>query len=158
MSYHDPNQDKHFADRVENKVHVVPANGSAAVETRSELRVTTPPEVCGMGHRMKRKEDPRFLRGKGNYVDDIKLPGMLYMDIVRSPYAHARITNIDPSAALAIPAARIHRAQSLLDFDRSPNINDTTLEAADERFRIAGVRFVWCVPRRAPCCRVRGAT
>lgn len=103
MSYHDPNQDKHFADRVENKVHVVPANGSAAVETRSELRVTTPPEVCGMGHRMKRKEDPRFLRGKGNYVDDIKLPGMLYMDIVRSPYAHARITNIDPSAALAIP-------------------------------------------------------
>ncbi len=51
----------------------------------------TSPEVCGMGHSMKRKEDPRFLRGKGNYVDDIKLPGMLYMDIVRSPYAHAKI-------------------------------------------------------------------
>lgn len=103
MSYHDPNQDKHFGERVENKVHVVPANGSAAVETLSEVRITTPPEVCGMGHRMKRKEDPRFIRGKGNFVDDVKLPGMLYMDIVRSPYAHARITNIDPSAALAIP-------------------------------------------------------
>ena len=56
-----------------------------------------------MGHRMKRKEDPRFIQGKGNYVDDVKLPGMLYMDIVRSPYAHAKITNIDASAALKIP-------------------------------------------------------
>jgi carbon-monoxide dehydrogenase large subunit len=49
---------------------------------------------------MKRKEDPRFIRGKGRYVDDLKLPGMLYMDIVRSPYAHARILDIDASAAL----------------------------------------------------------
>ncbi|NIU19257.1 MAG: molybdopterin-dependent oxidoreductase, partial [Actinobacteria bacterium] len=56
-----------------------------------------------MGHRMKRKEDPRFIRGKGRYVDDIKLPGMLYMDIVRSPYAHARIVDIDASEALAMP-------------------------------------------------------
>ncbi|MFW6070483.1 MAG: molybdopterin cofactor-binding domain-containing protein, partial [bacterium] len=55
-----------------------------------------------MGHRMKRKEDPRFIQGKGRYVDDIKLPGMLYMDIVRSPYAHARIVDIDASEALAM--------------------------------------------------------
>ncbi|MDQ4078913.1 MAG: aerobic carbon-monoxide dehydrogenase large subunit, partial [Chloroflexota bacterium] len=53
-----------------------------------------------MGHRMKRKEDPRFIQGKGRYVDDVKLPGMLYMDIVRSPYAHARILDIDATAAL----------------------------------------------------------
>ena len=59
--------------------------------------------VRGMGHSVKRKEDARFLRGKGNYVDDIKLPGMLYMDIVRSPYAHANITRIDASRALALP-------------------------------------------------------
>ena len=59
--------------------------------------------IHGMGHSVKRKEDPRFLRGKGNYVDDIKLPGMLYMDIVRSPYAHAKITRIDASKALALP-------------------------------------------------------
>jgi aerobic carbon-monoxide dehydrogenase large subunit len=45
----------------------------------------TSPEVGGMGHSMKRKEDGRFLRGKGNYVDDVVLPDMLYMDIVRSP-------------------------------------------------------------------------
>ena len=63
--------------------------------------MTTP--IRGMGHSVKRKEDPRFLRGKGNYVDDIKLPGMLYMDIVRSPYAHANITKIDASKALALP-------------------------------------------------------
>jgi carbon-monoxide dehydrogenase large subunit len=52
---------------------------------------------------MRRKEDPRFIRGKGNYVDDIQLPGMLYMDIVRSPYAHAKIKKIDTSKALKIP-------------------------------------------------------
>ena len=59
--------------------------------------------VSGLGHSMKRKEDARFLQGKGNYVDDVKLPGMLYMDIVRSPYAHAKILNIDSSEALKIP-------------------------------------------------------
>src|SRR6476646_7422068 len=57
----------------------------------------------GMCKSVKRKEDPRFLRGKGTYIDDVKLPGMLYLDIVRSPYAHARITNIDAEAALALP-------------------------------------------------------
>ncbi|HEX8731725.1 MAG TPA: aerobic carbon-monoxide dehydrogenase large subunit [Ktedonobacterales bacterium] len=64
---------------------------------------TDTPEIHGMGHSVKRKEDARFLRGKGHYVDDIKLPGMLYMDIVRSPYAHANITKIDASKALALP-------------------------------------------------------
>jgi carbon-monoxide dehydrogenase large subunit len=60
-------------------------------------------EINGLGHSMKRKEDPRFLQGKGNYIDDIKLPGMLWLDIVRSPYAHARIKNIDTSKAAKIP-------------------------------------------------------
>jgi len=60
-------------------------------------------EVGGMGHSIKRKEDPRFIRGKGNYVDDIQLPGMLHMDIVRSPFAHAKIVKIDTEKALKIP-------------------------------------------------------
>src|SRR5574341_1667701 len=60
-------------------------------------------EIHGMGHSMKRKEDPRFLQGKGNYVDDIKLPDMLYLDIVRSPYAHARIKSIKTDKALKVP-------------------------------------------------------
>src|SRR5205085_6836867 len=59
--------------------------------------------VCGMGHSMKRKEDPRFIRGRGNYVDDVTLPGMLHMDIVRSPYAHAKIKSINAERALKIP-------------------------------------------------------
>jgi carbon-monoxide dehydrogenase large subunit len=56
-----------------------------------------------MGHSMKRKEDPRLIRGQGRYVDDIQLPGMLYMDIVRSPFAHARIKAIDTSRAMQVP-------------------------------------------------------
>jgi carbon-monoxide dehydrogenase large subunit len=64
---------------------------------------TTREELGGYGQSVKRKEDPRFLRGKGNYIDDIKLPGMLYMDITRSPFAHAKITNITTQPALDIP-------------------------------------------------------
>jgi carbon-monoxide dehydrogenase large subunit len=60
-------------------------------------------EIHGRGHSMKRKEDARFLHGQGRYIDDIKLPGMLYLDIVRSPYAHAKIVNIDSSKAKEIP-------------------------------------------------------
>src|SRR5229473_2566178 len=63
----------------------------------------TSAQVCGMGHSMKRKEDPRFIRGRGNYVDDIQLPGMLHMDIVRSPFAHAKIKSINADKALKIP-------------------------------------------------------
>ncbi|HEY6910955.1 MAG TPA: molybdopterin cofactor-binding domain-containing protein, partial [Myxococcales bacterium] len=59
--------------------------------------------VCGMGHSMKRKEDPRFIRGRGNYVDEIQLTGMLHMDIVRSPYAYAKIKSINSEKALKIP-------------------------------------------------------
>jgi len=52
-------------------------------------------------------EDNRFIRGKGSYVDDIVLPGMLHMEILRSPFAHARITSIDTSAAWKIPGVRL---------------------------------------------------
>ena len=57
----------------------------------------------GMGHSVKRKEDARFLRGQGKYIDDIKLPGMLYLDIVRSPLAHAKIKSINKEPALKVP-------------------------------------------------------
>src|SRR5437016_14430109 len=60
-------------------------------------------EIRGLGHRVKRKEDDRFIRGKGTYVDDVKLPGMLHMAILRSPLAHATITSIDTSKAAALP-------------------------------------------------------
>jgi aerobic carbon-monoxide dehydrogenase large subunit len=54
----------------------------------------TSPEIGGMGHPIKRKEDLRFIQGKGNYIDDVQLPGMVYGHMVRSPYAHARIKAI----------------------------------------------------------------
>ncbi len=59
-------------------------------------------KLQGMGCRRKRVEDIRFTQGKGQYVDDIKLPGMLFGDFVRSPYAHARIKSIDTSKAAAV--------------------------------------------------------
>src|SRR5262249_22737396 len=55
------------------------------------------------GASIKRREDPRFITGKGNYTDDVKLPGMTYAAFVRSPHAHARIRNIDTAAARAVP-------------------------------------------------------
>jgi carbon-monoxide dehydrogenase large subunit len=55
------------------------------------------------GASVRRKEDPRYLRGEGRYVDDIKLPGMLHAAFVRSPYAHARITGIRAEAARRLP-------------------------------------------------------
>ncbi len=67
------------------------------------FKCKTSAEVGGMGHSVKRKEDARFLHGKGNYVDDVKLPGMLTMVMVRSPYAYAKIKSINKEKALAIP-------------------------------------------------------
>ena len=66
----------------------------------------TSPEIGGMGHSVKRKEDPRFIRGKGEYIDDLTLPGMLWLDIVRSPYAHATIKGIDAISVIALPSVR----------------------------------------------------
>jgi carbon-monoxide dehydrogenase large subunit len=64
-------------------------------------------KIGGMGASRRRVEDNRFIRGKGNYVDDIVLPGMLHMEILRSPLAHARIKSIDTSAAWDMPGVRL---------------------------------------------------
>jgi len=55
------------------------------------------------GASVKRKEDPRYLRGEGRFVDDIKLPGLLHVAFVRSPHAHARIVGVDARRATALP-------------------------------------------------------
>ena len=55
------------------------------------------------GASVRRKEDPRFLRGDGRYLDDIKLPGMLHAAFVRSPHAHARIVSVKTEAARRLP-------------------------------------------------------
>ncbi|MBO0773273.1 MAG: molybdopterin-dependent oxidoreductase, partial [Actinobacteria bacterium] len=64
-------------------------------------------KIGGLGASRKRVEDNRFIRGKGNYTDDIVLPGMLHMEILRSPLAHARIKSIDASRAWQIPGVHL---------------------------------------------------
>src|SRR6266511_651087 len=55
------------------------------------------------GSAIKRREDPRLVTGQARYTDDFVLPGMVYMSVVRSPYAHARIGRIDTKKAAAMP-------------------------------------------------------
>ncbi|TDO42212.1 aerobic carbon-monoxide dehydrogenase large subunit [Paractinoplanes brasiliensis] len=77
--------------------------------TVEEPRTTTfddnDQKPIGFG-RMLRKEDPRLLRGRGRFTDDVQLPGMLHLAILRSPFAHARIVSVDTSAAEAAPGVK----------------------------------------------------
>jgi aerobic carbon-monoxide dehydrogenase large subunit len=70
--------------------------------TTVESPLATSPEICGLGHNRRRIEDDRFIQGGGNYLDDIVLPNMLHMAILRSPVAHARLVSIDASEAEAL--------------------------------------------------------
>jgi carbon-monoxide dehydrogenase large subunit len=63
----------------------------------------TTPEIGGIGHSLKRKEDDRFIHGHGRYLDDHVLPGMLHLALLRSPLPHARIVKIDTSEAEKLP-------------------------------------------------------
>jgi carbon-monoxide dehydrogenase large subunit len=76
-----------------------------AVEHRPAGFENNDQKPVGFG-RMLRKEDARFIRGKGRYVDDVQLPGMLHLAILRSPLAHARIVSIDTTAAEAHPKVK----------------------------------------------------
>jgi aerobic carbon-monoxide dehydrogenase large subunit len=69
----------------------------------TELNADRLAKLEGIGCSRKRREDPRFIQGKGTYVDDVKMPGMTFGVMVRSPYAHARVKRIDTSRALALP-------------------------------------------------------
>jgi aerobic carbon-monoxide dehydrogenase large subunit len=98
--------------------------------------------------RMRRKEDARFLRGLGEFCDDVRLPGMLHGAILRSPHAHARITSIDTSPALAHPkvvAVVIAKDLEALGLAWMPTISyDTQAVLAGDkvRFHLQEVAFV----------------
>jgi len=70
-----------------------------------------------VGRRMRRKEDPPLLQGKGNYVEDITVPGVLWAAFVRSPEAHARIASIDASAARERPGVEAVFTGAELDLE-----------------------------------------
>jgi carbon-monoxide dehydrogenase large subunit len=98
---------------------------------------------------MRRKEDTRFIRGKGSYIDDIRLRGMLYGAVLRSPYAHARIRSVDVSAAEAHPKVRAVitgktlRARGL---DWMPTLSgDTQAVLATDKVRFQGQEVAFVV-------------
>jgi aerobic carbon-monoxide dehydrogenase large subunit len=99
--------------------------------------------------RMKRKEDPRFIRGQGNYVDDVHLPGMLHGAILRSPLAHARIASIDTSAALQHP--QVHAVITGKDLEAQglawmPTLSaDTQAVLATDKVRFQGQEVAFVV-------------
>ena len=105
-------------------------------------------KLQGLGSARKRVEDARFTQGKGNYVDDIKLPGMLFGDFVRSPYGHARIKSINKDAALAVPGVvAVLTAEDLkpLNLHYMPTLaGDVQAVLADEKvlFQNQEVAFV----------------
>ncbi len=80
--------------------------------------------VEGIGASVVRKEDKRFITGKGRYVDDIKLQGMTHAHFIRSPHAHAKVKSIDSSAALKMPGvvARAHRPADRRRQGRQPHL------------------------------------
>ncbi len=116
-----------------------------ATEMTLEEREAT---LGGIGCARKRKEDIRFIQGKGNYVDDIELPGQVFGDFVRSPYAHARVKSIDTAAAKAVPGVlAVLTAEDLkpLNLHWMPTLaGDTQAVLADQKvhFQNQEVAFV----------------
>ena len=105
-------------------------------------------QPLGFG-RMSRKEDARFIRGQGHYVDDVQVPGMLHGAILRSPYAHARVVSIDASAALAHP--RVHAVITGKDLEARglawmPTMSfDTQAVLATDKVRFQGQEIAFVV-------------
>jgi len=106
-----------------------------------------------LGKSVKRKEDERFVRGKGNYVDDVKLPGMLHMAILRSPFAHARIKSIDTSRASELPGVVVVVTGEILaehNLAWMPTLSgDTQAVLATDKVRMQG-QEVACVIAETP--------
>lgn len=102
---------------------------------------------------MHRKEDARFIRGRGNYTDDVRLPGMLYGAILRSPHAHARIVSVDTSAAEAHPKVRaVITGQTLagLNLAWMPTLSqDTQAVLATDKVRFQGQEVAFVVAEDA---------
>jgi carbon-monoxide dehydrogenase large subunit len=83
-----------------------------------------------IGAPMERREDLRFLRGRGEYVDDVAMPALLYAVILRSSVAHGRLVSIDASAALNVPG--VHSVITGADMPGGPPIIPMRLQPLPE--------------------------
>jgi aerobic carbon-monoxide dehydrogenase large subunit len=101
-----------------------------------------PPEIGGIGHSRRRVEDDRLLVGNGNFVDDIVLPGMLHLALLRSPVAHAKLVSIDTSAAAALDGVvAVLTGQDLAAYNLAwmPTLSgDTQAVLATDKVRFQG--------------------
>src|SRR6202011_2648245 len=99
--------------------------------------------------RLKRKEDARFIRGKGTYLDDLLRPGMVYCQDLRSPYAHAKILSIDATRCMAHPGvAAVVTAKDLetLGLAWMPTISyDTQAVLAGDKARFQGQEIAFVI-------------
>ncbi len=106
-----------------------------------------------LGVSVKRKEDERFVRGRGNYVDDVVLPNMLHMAILRSPFAHAKINSIDTSKASELPGVVVVVTGEILaqhNLAWMPTLSgDTQAVLATDKVRMQG-QEVACVIAEDP--------
>jgi aerobic carbon-monoxide dehydrogenase large subunit len=114
------------------------------------------PGLIGFG-RLTRKEDERFIRGQGHYVDDVQLPGMLHGAVLRSPLAHARILSIDASAALAHP--KVHAVITGKDLEARglawmPTLSDDVQAVlATDKVRFQGQEVAFVIAEDRYCAR-----
>jgi carbon-monoxide dehydrogenase large subunit len=90
------------------------------------------------GQPLKRFEDPKLVAGRGSYVDDVQLPGMLYAAVLRSPHAHARIRSIDASAARHLPGV----VTVLTGADTAGVLNDVPTRAMTGDLSVAEMKLV----------------
>ena len=110
--------------------------------------VADPERPIGFG-RLRRKEDERFIRGQGTFVDDLQLPGMLHGAVLRSPLAHARLVSIDTSAALQHP--KVHCVLTGADLEARgmawmPTMSrDTQAVLATDKVRFQGQEVAFVV-------------
>src|ERR1700731_1815274 len=74
---------------------------------RRRFAMTEATAIKYVGQPLRRREDFKFITGRGRYTDDIKAPGMLHMAVLRSPHAHAIIKQVDLSAAMTAPGVRL---------------------------------------------------
>ena len=88
-----------------------------------------------IGQPLRRREDLKLLVGKGRYVDDVRLPDMLHMAILRSPHAHAEIRSVDLSAAKVAPGVRLVLSGKALDGKMGPIVPNWIIPGSKVPFR-----------------------